>query len=230
MLRSVKKLNTFQLSAVDGNIGRCEDLLFDDRPWIVRYVVADTGTWLAGRKVLILPAFLGKVDGAAGLVSVELLKNKLEKAPGLDRDAPVSRQYEIAYHTFFGIPYYRDDPAGGEKINEPATVIAGQPAAVNISSRSAEAHLRSADEVIGHSIRATDGELGQVEDFILDDETWYIQYLVVATGSLVSSKKFLVTPALLGIVDWEQGTVNVHMTGEQLRKCPEYDSPVSLNS
>ena len=30
-------------------------------------------------------------------------------------------------------------------------------------------------------IQVIDGEIGHVEDFIVDDETWAIRYLVVAT-------------------------------------------------
>lgn len=230
MLHGIIKLNNLRLLAIDGEIGRCKDFLFDDRPWVVRYMVADTGTWLPGRKVLILPASLGKPDWSANLLSVQLLKKQIENAPGLGSDAPVSRQYEVAYHSFYGMPYYWSEPEAPAEIVDPAPLITEGKPAIKATPGTAKAHLRSAEEVIGYSIQATDGELGHVEDFILDDETWYIRYLVVATRNWPPNKKFMVTPAQLGEVDWTQGTVSVHMTKEQLQKCPEYDSSAPINS
>ena len=58
MLKRISHLTKFTLAATDGDIGTCRDFLFDDRGWIVRYVVAQTGGWLTGRKVLISPASL----------------------------------------------------------------------------------------------------------------------------------------------------------------------------
>lgn len=222
MLRSAKEFTNFKLLAKDGKIGRCKDFLFDDRPWIVRYMVADTGTWLPGRKVLVLPASLGKPDWSARLFPVKLFQNQIENAPGLDSDAPVSRQYEAAYHSFFGMPYYWNEISSTEAIIEPDPVVAGEETVNKATPGSAKAHLRSTDEVIGYSIQTTDGELGHVEDFIMDDDTWFIRYMVVATNHWLQNQKILVTPALLGTVDWAQGTVAVHMTREQLQKCPEY--------
>ena len=62
MLRSVKEIMNYVLSAEDGEIGRCKDFLFDDEFWTIRYMVADTGKWLSDRKVLISPISLGEPD------------------------------------------------------------------------------------------------------------------------------------------------------------------------
>ena len=58
ILRSIKDLISYPIDAVDGKVGKVEDALFDDRYWRLRYVVADTGTWLPGKKVLLSPAHL----------------------------------------------------------------------------------------------------------------------------------------------------------------------------
>lgn len=220
MLRSVNEIKDFNLSAEDGEIGSCKDFLFDDRAWVIRYMVADTGKWLPGRKILISPTSLSTPDREAKQLKVKLKKKQIEKSPGLESDAPVSRQYEIAYHAFFAMPHYWSDPVpiAGEKTVE-----------IDVSPISDEAHLRSVEEVAGYNIQATNGELGCVADFILDDDTWNISYLVVDTGKWLPGKKFLVSPALLGAVDWLRDSVSVHMTREQLIKNPEYDFVNSLN-
>jgi len=59
MRRSVKKLFEDKLGASDGEIGHVKDFYFDDQNWAVRYLVADTGSWMPGRLVLISPHSLG---------------------------------------------------------------------------------------------------------------------------------------------------------------------------
>lgn len=55
MLENAKRIKGYKLAALDGEIGRVKDLYYDDQHWTIRYLVADTGTWLPGRQVLISP-------------------------------------------------------------------------------------------------------------------------------------------------------------------------------
>jgi len=55
MLQHIKELYGDKLAALDGEIGRVRDVYFDDKTWVIRYVVADTGSWLTGRLVLLSP-------------------------------------------------------------------------------------------------------------------------------------------------------------------------------
>ena len=64
MLQSIEQWYGAKLGASDGDIGRVKDFYFDDRNWAVRYVVADTGSWLSDRKVLISPHALAGLDQA----------------------------------------------------------------------------------------------------------------------------------------------------------------------
>lgn len=61
-MRSVNEIINYVLDAEDGEIGRCKDFLFDDRHFAVRYIVADTGKWLPGKKVLISPITIDEPD------------------------------------------------------------------------------------------------------------------------------------------------------------------------
>jgi hypothetical protein len=58
--------------------------------------------------------------------------------------------------------------------------------------------LRSVGQVRGYSIRATDGEIGSVHDFLFDDEHWTVRYLVADTGDWLSGRLVLISPAILG--------------------------------
>lgn len=224
MLRSLKEIRGYTLSASDGELGRCKDFLFDERPWMVRYMVVDTGSWLAERKVLITPSVLGEPDWSAERFPVELSKQQIADAPGLDSDAPVSRHYELSYNSFFGLPNYWSDPLIPPPFTEKAP-----PPPTGQDTELANCHLRSANEVTGYKIAATDGEIGHVEDFVFEDQDWDIRYLIVATRNWWPGKKVLVAPAWLGKIDWAHASVEVHMTREQLKQSPPFDETLPID-
>ena len=56
--------------------------------------------------------------------------------------------------------------------------------------------LRSAGELEGWNIVATDGEIGEVYEFYFDDESWMIRYLVVDVGSWLTGRRVLPKPKL----------------------------------
>jgi len=211
MLQSIKQLKNLVLLAEDGEIGRSKDFLIDDRAWVIRYMVVDTGKWLATRKVLVVPEVLERPDWQTNQIPLQMSKQQIEQAPGLDTDAPVSRQYEAEYFRFFDLPFYWNDSA---------------PSAADTGA--AEGHLRSTGEVIGYSLQATDEVVGQVDDFLVDDEDWMVRYLIVDIGNWLKGRKVLVAPAWLGEVDWAEGSVSVHMTREQLGKSPPYEEELPV--
>ena len=106
MLDKAKTLTGYSLHSLDGDIGKAKDFYFDDRDWTIRYLVADTGEWLISRKVLISPHSLAGVDADQGSITVKLTRDQIEHSPTLNRDKPVSRQFERAYFGFYGLPMY----------------------------------------------------------------------------------------------------------------------------
>jgi len=94
MLHSAKTLNGYKLDSLDGEMGKVEGFYFDVKHWVLRYLVADSGSWLTGRHVLLSPYALGAVSKEKHCVSVDLTKKQIEGSPGLNRDKPVSRQFE----------------------------------------------------------------------------------------------------------------------------------------
>ncbi len=84
--------------------------------------------------------------------------------------------------------------------------------------------LRSSHAVTNYRIRATDGDIGHVDDFLLDDDSWAIRYLVVRTGRRWAGRKVLLAPAWIERVDWHHSEVHVTVTRAQVEKSPEYQS------
>ncbi len=89
--------------------------------------------------------------------------------------------------------------------------------------------LRNLNGLEGCAIRAADGDVGNVTDFYIDDEAWVIRYLVVETGSWLSSRKVLISPISLGHADWPEKTLSASITREQVKNSPGIDTekPVS---
>ncbi len=229
MLYKAKTLKGYRMHCLDGSIGTVKEFYFDDNHWTTRYLVADTGNWLPGRQVLISPYSLVDVRRERQEVIVELTKKQIEDSPSLDSDKPVSRQFEMDFYGFYAWPVYWDGPLmwgpfpNIERDREKATGKGwGE------GEKKWDPHLRSTREVTGYNIQALDGEVGHVEDFIFDDQTWAIRYLVIDTENWLPGKKVLVSPQWAERVSWSESKVFIDLTREAIRQSPEYTEELLL--
>jgi uncharacterized protein YrrD len=228
MLNNANELMNHKLDSLDGEIGKVKDFYFDDQYWIIRYLVADTGGWLADRQVLISPYALVAVVGEDQHIAVDLTKKQIEDSPSLNTDNPVSHQFEQDYYGHYGWPMYWDGPHSWgdysdivpdrEKWTEPTN-----------REKAWDPHLRSTCAVSGHHIQALDGEVGHVEDFIIEDETWAIRYLVVDTHNWWPGKKVLISPQWIESVSWSERKVFVNLSRDAIKLSPEYTKETLLN-
>ena len=221
ILIKAKTLKGYQLESLDGEIGKVEEFYFDDHHWTIRYLVADTGNWLIGRQVLISPYALGAVNNKEKLITIDLSRKQIENSPSLNTDKPVSRQFETDFYIYYGWPIYWNAPymwgyypyleRDSEKLK-------------NFTAREKpwDPHLRSTNQVTGYHIQAKDGEIGHVEDFIIDDETWAIRYLIVNTSNWWAGKKVLVSPQWIERVSWGERKVFINLSRETIKQSPEY--------
>jgi sporulation protein YlmC with PRC-barrel domain len=215
--------------AHDGTIGSVQDVYFDDERWAVRYLVVDTGNWLPGRQVLISPRQV-RPQAADDAIRVDLTRDQVEHAPGVEHEAPVSRILEEAHSRYYGNPYYWSGPFLWGAAPVPYAAGTAQPALHGGSreygeirdaeQRARESHLRSVSEVAGYAIRARDGDVGHVEDFLVDDETWAITGMVVDTRNWLPGRKVVVRPDAIGEVDWENRAVSVALERGQIQALP----------
>jgi uncharacterized protein YrrD len=228
MLSKINTLKGYKLHSLDGELGKVKEFYFDDHHWTIRYLVADTGNWLTGRQVLISPYALVGVDKEEQFITVDLTKKQIEGSPSLNTDVPVSRQYEDAYYGYYGWPSYY----AGSDMWGPYPFIPRKREEWGTSNQGGKAwdsHLRSTHDVNGHHIQAADGEIGHVEDFIFDDDTWAIRYLVVDTRNWWPGKKVLISPKWIESISWNESKVFVNLTREAVKQSPEYieDSPLT---
>ena len=234
MLRSASELIGYTIHATDGDIGSVTKIFFDDERWTVRYVVVDTGKRLPGRKVLISPISIRQSNWSTRTLDDALTREQVKNSPDVETDRPVSRQHEIEHFGYYGYPYYWAGSATWGMGIDPRAVAEAQTAgrvaqAEEIRDRAVtDSHLRDATVVTGYHIHATDGEIGHVEDFLIDDHTWMIRYLVIDTSNWIGGRRVLISPQWVRAVSWELSEVHLKVTREAVRTSPEYD-PMSLN-
>jgi len=221
MLSKVKTLKDYKLDSMDGEIGKVKEFYFDDGHWTIRYLIAETGTWLASRQVLISPYALLSIDKEDKTIAVELTNKQIEDSPSLETDKPVSRQWEQKYYGYYGWPAYWNGPYSGGSYPyiERNRDKWGQ---ITKGEKSPNHHLRSTYAVSGYNVHALDGDIGHVEDFILDDETWAIRYLIVNTSNWWSGKKVLVSPQWIERVSWTDSKVFINLSRQTIKESPEY--------
>jgi uncharacterized protein YrrD len=229
MLHSFDRLRKGEVHATDGSIGSMTDLYFDDSSWVVRYLIIDTGKWLPGRRVLVSPLAMIRSRQTEEHLELDLTMDQVRHSPDIDTDRPVSRQAELDLFNYYGwVPYWML-PVMAPAI--PPNVL-GSP---EERERSAEAghtggdpHLQSGREAIGYTVQATDGDIGHIDDFLFDDETNTIRYLVVATGNWLTGKRVVIPPERVSDLKWADSTVKVRLTRADIRNRPEYDASAGL--
>lgn len=236
MLRNFNTLTGCTLAASDGEIGNVREMYFDDHEWTIRYLVVTAGSWLTGRDVLIAPRTLGAIDAQDSTIAVRLTREQVRNAPSIDTDQPVSRQYEERYHQYYGWDPYWAIPGGAGMgmigYGVPTAYLPG-----DSKDRQTEAppepdgdpHLRSSQKVRGYGIRAQDGELGHVSDFVIDDADWRVRYLAIATRNWLPGKHVLIAPDWIERISYDDGQVFVNLPRALIKDAPDYDftAPVS---
>jgi len=226
MQLNINSLIGNKMEATDGDIGNVEEFYFDDDTWAIRYLVVKTDTWLSGREVLIAPQALIKDSWMVGRFPINLTKELIKNSPDIDTDIPVSRQQEIALYGHYAWERY-----GGNGFYAGASapfmitpfpildekIIKETDSNSNDEKPDYDTHLRSTKIITGYHIHAIDGEIGHVNDFIIDTETWLIISLVVDTHNWFGGKKVLIPVANIKEVQWENSKVIIKETKDAIK-------------
>jgi hypothetical protein len=231
MLRSLKDLEGYTASATDGDVGGTVDFLLDDDRWAVRYLVVEPGTSLDGIQVLISPISFREVEWPTHRFHLALTMDKVRNSPSVDVDKPVSRQHEGNFSRYYGFPcYWRSSGLWGTS-SYPSALAGNGSKEVSAAppEASGDVHLRSARDVRGYQIQGTDDAVGHVEDFLVDDETWQLRYLVIDTSDWWFGRKVLVAPEWAIRISWEERKVYVDLVREAIRTSPEWDPTAAVD-
>lgn len=229
MLQSIKQLYGKELAATDASVGYVKDFYFDDQNWAVRYVIVDTGKWLPGRQVLLSPHAFGRLSVEGKAIAVNLARGQIEGSPSIEVHQPVSRQYEEAYHRYYGWPGYWEGDGlwGGMRgfpiLETPPKILSSEPVAMFGPQRDrANANLRSTQAVGGYHIMAMDGITGHVCDFMMEPKSWAIHQLIVKTGHRFTGKEVQIPVSLVDRMSYTESTVFINLTRQAIENSLEH--------
>jgi hypothetical protein len=216
-LRSVRDLYGWAIGTVDGDIGRIYDAYFEDRHWLIRHLVVETGHWLRGRRVLIPPRAVSHVDPDVRVLRTGLTRRQVADSPPTEVAKPVSRQHALELEHYYGFPSYAVY-VGAAVVMAPSSLGTGWDLRSNV-----DPHLRSVRAITGYYVHALDGDVGHAVDFLVDDHDWAIRHLVVSVGDWHPLRKVLVPVDWIAGVSWGASAVEVSLAAEPIRLAPEYE-------
>jgi hypothetical protein len=224
MLQNIKDLYGSKLAAADGAIGHVKDFYFDDKTWVIRYVVADTGSWLTGRLVLLSPHAFGQVDRSENTLHVKLHKQQIQDSPSIDSHQPISRQYEVAYYNYYGWPAYWNGSAVWGLGDYPVVLPPSKAQMeAHLHPDPKDRHLQSTRAITDYAIQAVDGPIGHLSGLKMDDRSWAIRDLVVEAGHWYSGKEILIAPAKVERISYEESTIFVNLTKADIQRTAEHE-------
>jgi len=239
MLIEASDMKGFAITATDGSIGSVVDFLFDDESWTLRWIVVETGNWLSGRKVLLPDSVLGHPNIDARSFPVRLTMAKVKDSPPIATHQPVSRQHEEHMYSYYNMsPYWGNGfymgGYGGWSAGMSETHYADarrrQDKASAQQHRDDDLHLRSIDAVTGYNLQATDGSIGHLEGFLIDDTDWTIHFLTVDTKNWWPGKHVLISPRSAQSIQWAENLVNLDVDRQTVMDSPAYDPSVPVDA
>jgi uncharacterized protein YrrD len=202
-----KKMFGTPMEGSDGHVGVLYDVLFDDQSWKVRHLVVSSGDWFDSRQVLLEPEAIELADWPGRHVRLRLGKEAVRRCPSVETDLPVARR----------------EPFEPSQVLVSEAYWTGALRAATERAEEGDPHLRTARLLAGAHIHCPDGWLGHVEDFIVDDETWSVRYLVVDTRNWWPGKRVLIEPTSVASICWDKRTVHLMLARDQIEHLPAFD-------
>lgn len=221
-LYKLKNISGFKLHAIDGEIGHLVEILFDDQTWTIRYFVVSTSNWFSNEKVLVSPTFVNEVDEENKQLIINLSLEEIKNCPPLDSEKPVSMHYEEQYYRYFNWePYWTNSPFFNVQpyLDEDYLDSDEQPE---------HPHLRSSNEISSYVIHASDGDIGEAKDFIIQEPEWLITYLEIDTHRWIPGKHVLISPNWVEDIDWKKQQVDINLSCKMIDTAPEYDPTIPI--
>lgn len=242
MLISLKQLTDFELYSVDGKAGRINDTLFDRKDWSLKYIV-DKSSKLLSREIAVSYEAIAEINWQARKVYLRYSQEQIRQSPSVKakkslNDPPKAfrRQPVQVFHYDWVMnreETYNNEFTGTQE-EAGSAVISDSGDYTNHSGTGGARYvvqdeeygtpvLQSTDKAIGLKISTKTGDLGVVEDFIVDDSNWLIQFMIIATQKNLRGKRILVAPEAISWINWKQKHITVDLDKEKLAGCPNFN-------
>ena len=148
---------------------------------------------------------------------------------------PVSRQIEDHVYNFYGWDphwsggYFPMESGLATPFVAPLYKKTRVPGRADAQSKEGDPHLRSIATITGYQIHASDGEIGHVEDFLVDDAGWNIRYIKVDTRNWWPGKRVLISPYSVREIDWSGRLMHISVNRQRVKDSPPYDPCITID-
>jgi hypothetical protein len=233
MLRNMKDFEGYSIGATDGVIGRVMDFYFDDDAWVIRYLVVEVADRQPRRLVLISPMSIGQPNWSEKVIPASITRAQVRNSPDIDTDKPISRQQEMGYLGYYGYPNYWGGGGlwgGGLYPDMLQGGLKADTGSKDAQHGHYDPHLRSGNACMRYYVHATDGDIGHLEGFLVDERSWAVRYLIVNTSNWWLGHKVLVAPDWIDHMSWAESMVVLDLTRDAVKNSPPYDPAVPLGS
>ncbi|OCW56948.1 PRC-barrel domain-containing protein [Hoeflea olei] len=225
MYVSFNDLRHTSLMNGETDLGGLSDLYLDERTWRTDYVVIDTGGWFSSHAVLIAPDRITAVEPENRLMTTALTRADLEAAPAASTQKTVGEVIGSEWLVAAGQPFYA--AAGYMAVLPPAIPRKpAQPAGAHDPDAVVDGehiHLRSAREILGYGIEASDGAIGTVADLILDPGNFRVALIAIDTGNWLPGRVVVLDPKWASSVSWNDRAVRFAKIREEIEDAPALD-------
>ncbi|MFO0752157.1 MAG: hypothetical protein U0411_02375 [Thermodesulfovibrionales bacterium] len=228
-LRNIGSLADSPVVSGEGDAGTVREFYFDDDVWAIRYIAVNADGWLPGRKLLLSPLALKSSDWEVPKLAVPFTRAELKATPAIGLDAPVTRRHQIDLYVYYGwLPYWLE--AEYYNVSPPPAQVESQQSPDE--EQAADPHLFGSQEMIEFRIEALDGDVGHIEDFIMDEDDWIIHYLVVALDDpnpeVESPKSVLISTEWIQKAVRSEERIYVNLDRERVASSPVYDPALPI--
>jgi len=250
MLRSIKDLIGYKGIASDGKVGKIVDVLFGDRHWQTRYLVMNTSPSLRFNfhylsedaeprpipaQVLVEPENLDHIllGNHRREVPIKMNVDRVQHSESVTEHLPVEKQFDMEFTKYYRHSIYDERPMIGLPSGSANIDYWPPDSAYEHGKRETEAHLgrineiaqqhmHSAKQVMGYRLQANNELLGPISDFILDDDTWEIRYLVTSTSQWHPKRRYLVDTSTIDYLDWSRQTAVTELMKVEIESSEEF--------
>lgn len=218
-----------KLMANDGEVGVVSDMLFDDQSWFVRYFVITCGNWLDKKEILLIPSSLNLPRDESAQLSSDLTRDQIKKSPLIQSNLPVSRQFETELHSYYNWGPYWTYPIstayGFTMYNKDMQQRANESGLEkNSVKQDFDPSLRSLKAMEHRRLRSPDGELGRIEDMLIEASEARVSHLVVDTKNWWPSKNVLILTESITDISSMSDTVDTSVGKKKIQSAPSYES------
>lgn len=230
MLKNLEGLKGFSVVGDDGKVfGNVEDFNFYSPDMAIKYIVVDTGSWLDEREVIFSPECFKEIDYEKKEIHIGVCEIEVKDSPELEKDRRVTRKKERKLVNFFNWPdYWGLDIGAGVSIKEGERrkllikALVEDEYGKDIKKDRNKSRVKRTSRLKGFQVNSIDGEIGAINDIIIDDKTWLIRYFVVNTKSkLKDDKPTLIAPEWVEKYEWSKNKISIIMSKEEIENAPE---------